>query len=268
MTIKIDKKIVGYKVVKEEAKERQPVEGEPQAETGSEAQPEPRMAVEKVEQKAAPKKESKPEARRQEAGGKVVHMHEKVKRPEMLLGSTYKIRTPLSEHALYVTINDIVLNQGTEHELRRPFEIFINSKNMDHFQWIVALTRIISAVFRKGGDVTFLVDELRSVFDPRGGYFKKGGKYMPSLVAEIGDAIESHLVSIGLLKQEGPDKHQQKLINEKRAQYESTKNEGETQDEQTGFPAGANLCIKCNTKAVIMMDGCMTCLNCGDSKCG
>ena len=118
----------------------------------------------------------------------IIQMHERVERPEMLVGSTYKIKTPLSDHALYVTINDIVLNSGTEHEQRRPFEVFINSKNMEHFQWIVALTRIISAVFRKGGDVTFLVEELRSVFDPKGGYFKKGGKYMPSLVAELGDA--------------------------------------------------------------------------------
>ena len=91
----------------------------------------------------------------------VVHMHEQISRPEMLLGSTYKIKTPLTEHALYVTINDIVLNEGTAHEKRRPFEIFINSKSMDHFQWVVALTRVISAVFRKGGDVTFLVEELR-----------------------------------------------------------------------------------------------------------
>ena len=117
-------------------------------------------------------------------------MHEKLERPEMLLGSTYKIKTPLSEHALYITVNDIVLNEGTEHEQRRPFEIFINSKNMEHFQWVLALTRIISAVFRKGGDVTVLVEELRSVFDPSGGYFKKGGKFMPSLVAEIGEVIK------------------------------------------------------------------------------
>ena len=144
----------------------------------------------------------------------VVQMHEKVERPEMLLGSTYKISTPLSDHALYVTVNDIVLNSGTEHELRRPFEMFINSKNMDHFQWIVALTRIISAVFRKGGDIAFLVEELRSVFDPSGGYFKKGGKFMPSLVAEIGDVLESHLRMIGLLKDEGLDEHQQQLIDE------------------------------------------------------
>ncbi len=117
-------------------------------------------------------------------------MHESVERPEDLFGSTYKIKSPLFEHALYVTINDIVLNRGTEHEQRRPFEIFINSKNMDHFQWIVALTRIMSAVFRKGGDVTFLVEEMKAVFDPRGGYFKAGGVYMPSIVAEIGCVVE------------------------------------------------------------------------------
>ena len=206
-------------------------------------------------------------AKKVEVDGNVVHMHEKVERPEMLLGSTYKIKTPLSEHSLYITINDMVLNPGTEHELRRPFEVFINSKNMDHFQWIVALTRIISAVFRKGGDVTFLVDELRSVFDPRGGYFKKGGKYMPSLVAELGDAIESHLKFIGMLKDDGLDEHQQKLVDEKRAQFEAENKAAEC-DDATEFPAGAQLCNKCSTKAMVKMDGCMTCLNCGDSKCG
>ena len=94
------------------------------------------------------------------ADGKVVRMHEKLDRPEMLRGSTYKVKTPVDDHAMYVTINDIVLNPGTEHESQRPFEIFVNSKNLDHYQWIVALTRIMSAVFRKGGDVAFIVDEL------------------------------------------------------------------------------------------------------------
>lgn len=202
-----------------------------------------------------------------EALNNVVQMHEKVERPEMLLGSTYKISTPLSDHALYVTVNDIVLNPGTEHELRRPFEMFINSKNMDHFQWIVALTRIISAVFRKGGDVNFLVEELRSVFDPSGGYFKKGGKFMPSLVAEIGDVLQSHLRMIGMLKDEGLDEHQKKLIDEKRAEYESTLKDAEAKSPED-FPDGATLCAKCSTKAMILMDGCMTCLNCGESKCG
>jgi len=197
----------------------------------------------------------------------VIQMHEKLERPEMLLGSTYKIKTPLSEHALYVTINDIVLNERTEQEQRRPFEVFINSKNMDNFQWILALTRIISAVFRKGGDITFLVEELHSVFDPRGGYFKKGGKYMPSLVAEIGDAIEAHLRMIGLLEVDELDDHQKKYIAEKRATLEATST-NTTSEEMPDFPANSQLCIRCNTKAVIQMDGCMTCLSCGDSKCG
>jgi hypothetical protein len=197
----------------------------------------------------------------------VVQLHEKLERPEMLIGSTYKVKTPLSEHALYVTINDIILNHGTDYELRRPFEIFINSKNMDHFQWIVALTRIISAVFRKGGDVTFLVEELRSVFDPRGGYFKKGGRYMPSLVAEIGDAIECHMRMIGLLKDDGLDEGQKALLAEKRAQFEAATASVQSNDEGD-FPDGAQLCVKCHTKAAIQMDGCLTCLNCGESKCG
>ena len=198
----------------------------------------------------------------------VVHMHEQISRPEMLLGSTYKIKTPLTEHALYVTINDIILNEGTAHEKRRPFEIFINSKSMDHFQWVVALTRVISAVFRKGGDVTFLVEELRSVFDPRGGYFKKG-RYTPSIVAELGDVIECHLKMIGLIKSEEPDAHQQKFLAEKRAQHEArVLDKPAGQDEHGSFPNDAQLCAKCSTKAVIKMDGCMTCLNCGDSKCG
>ena len=196
----------------------------------------------------------------------VVHMHEKLERPPMLSGSTYKIKTPLSEHALYVTINDIVLNPETEHELRRPFEIFINSKNMDHFQWIVALTRIASAVFRKGGDVTFLVEELRSVFDPHGGYFKKGGKFMPSLVSEIGDVLESHLRMIGILQDDGPDEHQKKHIDEKRAEYNRTRPDVD-ETEESEFPASAELCTKCHTKAMIQLDNCLTCLNCGESKC-
>jgi hypothetical protein len=199
----------------------------------------------------------------------VVHMHESVERPELLLGSTYKIKTPLSEHALYVTINDIVLNEGTEHELRRPFEIFINSKNMDHFQWVLALTRVISAVFRKGGDCTFLVEEMKAVFDPKGGYFKRGGRFMPSLVADIGYAIESHMKMIGLLKDEGPDEHQQKFIAEKRAEFEQSKSGGDHEaGSDASFPDSATLCSKCYTKALVMMDGCMTCLSCGDSKCG
>ncbi len=233
MAIKIDKEIVDYSVCKE--------------------------SVEPINRGGAN------EARRK--SDNVVQMHERLERPEMLLGSTYKMKTPLSDHALYVTVNDIVLNAGTKNELRRPFEIFINSKNMDHFQWIVALTRIISAVFRKGGEVTFLVEELRSVFDPRGGYFKPGGRFMPSLVAEIGDILENHMRIIGLLKDDGPDEHQRKLIKEKRAEYDRSLNKME-QSAPEQFPDTAQLCNKCQTRAVIQLDNCLTCLNCGDSKCG
>jgi hypothetical protein len=195
--------------------------------------------------------------------------------------------------------------------MRRPFEIFINSKNMDHFQWIVALTRIMSAVFRKGGDVTFLVEELKAVFDPRGGYFKAGGVYMPSIVAELGNIIETHLTMIGLLKGAELSEAQKQLIAEKRAAYErkgSKKNSDvsvagemggamvgedaetytapsssssrrtpgpsassatdDSSDSAGSFPPGAAMCGKCNTQALVLLDGCQTCLNCGYSKCG
>lgn len=233
MAIKIDKKITGYSVVRNEDK----------------AQPSQASANEPVRK------------------SEVVQMHERLERPDSLLGTTYKIKPPVADHALYITINDIVLNEGTEHERRQPFEIFINSKNMEHFQWIVALTRIISAVFRKGGDITFLVEELKAVFDPRGGYWKPGGKYMPSLVAEIGDVIERHLRAIGMLPDAELDARQLKLIQEKRAEYESrTQQNGKPSS--GGFPEGATLCSKCHTKAVILLDNCMTCLSCGESKCG
>jgi hypothetical protein len=199
------------------------------------------------------------------------HMHELLQRPEQIEGRTYKVKTPVSDHAMYVTINDVVLNAGTEHETRRPFEIFINSKNMDHFQWIVALTLIISAVFRKGGDCTFLVDELRSVFDPKGGYFKKGGRFMPSLVAEIGEIIEQHLKHIGMLGDQVLDQHQQAFIDQKKAELASLAPQDQAaadcDDSTLHFPKGSQLCAKCHTKAMVVMDGCLTCLNCGESKC-
>ena len=197
---KIDRKIVKYAVQK----------------------PEDKPAAEKSAEPRVPAQPSEPELVRDKHGrtAKVIRMHEKLERPEMLVGSTYKIKTPISDHAMYVTINDIVLNEGTEYEQRRPFEIFINSKNLDHYQWIVALTRIISAVFRKGGDVTFLVDELKAVFDPRGGYWQPGGKFMPSIIAELGHVIEKHLQAIGLMRKPELDVHQRKLVDEKRAEYD------------------------------------------------
>ncbi|MDF1583988.1 MAG: NrdJb [Methyloprofundus sp.] len=227
MTIKIDKKIVSYKVVTPESDQPAIIE---------------------------------------EVKDDLESMHENLSRPEMLLGSTYKIKTPQSEHALYITINDMILNASTEHEERRPYEVFINSKNMEHFQWVLALTRVISAVFRKGGDITFMVEELKAVFDPKGGYFKKGGVYMPSLVAEIGHAIEQHMKHIGMLKDIELEAHQKQFLAEKRKEFEAK--HGEQSDDSHDFPAQAQLCTKCQTKALVLLDGCMTCLNCGDSKCG
>ena len=238
--IRIEKKIVKYRVQKPEAEK-----------------PEPERAAAPREGKVI----------RKEGGGKVVRIHEKLERPEVLIGSTYKIKTPVSDHAMYLTINDLVLNEGTEHEHRRPFEIFINSKNLDHFQWIVALTRIISAVFRKGGEVVFLTEELKAVFDPRGGYWQPGGKFMPSLVAEIGHVIERHLQSIGLMQKPGMDEAQRQLVEDKKKEWELRKKQQDAFAESS-YPDGAQLCVKCNTAAVVMMDGCMTCLSCGDSKCG
>jgi hypothetical protein len=171
---------------------------------------------------------------------------------------------------MYVTINDMILNQGTEHEQRRPFEIFINSKNMDHFQWIVALTRLMSAVFRKGGDVTFLAEELQAVFDPKGGYFKPGGKFMPSIIAEIGAVIEHHLQKIGLMEKEELSEQQQLILDQKRTEAEALEQKKTTADTNSdgSYPAAATLCNKCLTKAVVIMDNCATCLSCGYSKCG
>ncbi len=235
------------------------------------------MAHIKIGKRIAKYRVLKPEPKDAPSGGgakdslktqdNVIWMHEKLERPEVLVGSTYKIKTPVSDHAMYVTINDIVLNEGTPHEQRRPFEVFINSKNLDHFQWIVALTRVISAVFRKGGDTTFLVDELKAVFDPRGGYWQPGGKFMPSTIAELGYVIERHLQSIGLLKKPELDVHQRKLVQEKRAEFEARTKQTDAFS-KSHFPEGAQLCSKCSTAAVVMMDGCKTCLNCGDSKCG
>lgn len=196
----------------------------------------------------------------------VVRMHEGLERPERLEGTTYKVKTPVSDHAMYVTINDIILNEGTPDERRRPFEIFINSKNLDHYQWIVALTRVMSAVFRKGGDVAFLVDELKAVFDPRGGYWQAGGVYMPSIIAELGCVVGEHLQNIGLLGHHQLDGEQRRALDAKRQAYEDA-NRQEDAFAEGGFPAGAQLCGRCHTAAVVMMDGCLTCLNCGDSKC-
>ena len=190
--------------------------------------------------------EEKPKSEK-EIDGEVIYMSEPLERPNTLDGNTYKLRWPDSEHAIYVTINDIIVN-----DQRRPFEVFINSKNMEHFAWTVGLTRMISAVFRRGGDVSFVVDELKAVFDPRGGAWVNG-KYIPSILAAIGGVLEEHMVKIGfIINSDEMLSHQKgdlsKLEKLKRLKQKS--------------------CTSCGQFDLQMIEGCMTCRSCGYSKCG
>jgi ribonucleoside-diphosphate reductase alpha chain len=187
-----------------------------------------------------------------EAGG-VVYMTQPLGRPEALPGQTYKIRWPDSEHALYITLNDIV-----QDGRRRPFEVFINSKNMEHYAWTVALTRMISAVFRRGGDVSFVVDEMKAVFDPRGGAWMEG-KYVPSLLAAIGDVIERHMIEIGFL----PPKRERLVVADQKLMAAG---DGLIGDQRLR-PAGMRQCPKCGRAALIRLEACDQCTNCDYSKC-
>jgi len=188
--------------------------------------------------------EAAPEA---DQGADVIYMAEPLDRPQALEGNTYKLKWPDSEHAIYVTVNDVIIN---DH--RRPFEVFINSKNMENFAWTVALTRMISAVFRRGGDVSFVVEELKAVFDPRGGAWVQG-KYIPSILAAIGGVLEQHMIAIGFLESEGmglkeDPKAGQQVVN-------LNENRGKA-------------CPSCGQFDMQMVEGCMTCRSCGHSKCG
>lgn len=185
-----------------------------------------------------------------EAGG-VVYMTRPLDRPEVLPGKTYKVKWPESEHAMYITLNDVV-----QDGRRRPFEIFINSKEMAHFAWVAGLTRMISAVFRRGGDVSFVVEELKAVFDPRGGAWM-GGRYVPSLLAAIGDVIEQHLIDIGFIDRSDD----QGFAEAARAKLAVGASDGGAQR------LGAS-CPKCGSPTLIRQEGCDTCITCGYSKCG
>jgi len=180
-----------------------------------------------------------------ELGADVIYMAEPLDRPEALEGNTYKVKWPDSEHAIYITINDVI--HGGH---RRPFEVFINSKNMEHFAWTVALTRMISAVFRRGGDISFVVEELKAVFDPRGGAWM-GGKYIPSILAAIGGVIEQHLVATGFIAGEGM----------------GLKTDPKAEIQRMDTPRG-KACSSCGGYDLRMVEGCMTCGSCGFSKCG
>ncbi|MCB2121156.1 MAG: adenosylcobalamin-dependent ribonucleoside-diphosphate reductase [Rhodobacteraceae bacterium] len=188
------------------------------------------------------KSEKAPEA---DSGAEVVYLSEPLDRPQALEGATYKLKWPDSEHAIYITINDIV--QGGH---RRPFEVFINSKNMEHFAWTVALTRMISAVFRRGGDVSFVVEEMKAVFDPRGGAWMEG-RYIPSILAAIGGVIERHMVAIGFLQGEGM----------------GLKSDPKAQVMAVGEAPRGPACPACGQFGMQKREGCMTCPSCGHSKC-
>ena len=200
-----------------------------------------------------------------DAGG-VVYMTQPLSRPEELPGKTYKIHWPESDHAIYITINDVIKDGR-----RRPFEVFINSKNMEHYAWTVALTRMISAVFRRGGDVSFVVEELKAVFDPRGGQWM-GRKYVPSLLAAIGDVIERHMIDSGFIAD--PKEARE-------GQVQSLKIVGGLDSPEGNAPIGAGSasstapsgvklrgCPKCGQPALIRQENCDICTNCGYSKCG
>ena len=197
------------------------------------------------ETKEAPDVIANTDAEPQRPHGDVVYMTEPLDRPQSLEGATYKLKWPDSEHAIYLTVNDTIVGGR-----RRPFEVFINSKNMEHFAWTVALTRMMSAVFRRGGDVTFVVEELKAVFDPRGGAWV-GGKYIPSILAAIGGVLEQHMIHIGFLEGEGMG-----LKSDPQAQVVS-------------MPSSrGKACPSCGQFDLRMVEGCMTCGSCGHSKCG
>ncbi len=182
-------------------------------------------------------------AAEREAG--IVYMKQPLERSPILPGFTYKLKWPDSDHAIYITINDIM-----QDGRRRPFEIFINSKNMEHYAWTVALTRMISAVFRRGGDVSFVVEELKAVFDPRGGQWMEG-RYVPSLLAAIGGVIERHMIDTGFLHRPGAG--------------EAATSEHRAVASVGGAPLGQ--CPKCGEASLVFQEGCATCLACGYSKC-
>ncbi len=193
--------------------------------------------------------------------GPVTRLYQPLDRPEELKGATYKVRWPESDHAMYITLSDIVDDSGRT----RPFEIFINSKNMEHYAWTVALTRMISAVFRRGGDVSFVVEELKAVFDPRGGHWM-GGRYIPSLLAAIGDVIERHMMAIGFLKSPG-------TLNDEEPKAQVVALGAAEADNGTSDPAGnagprLRQCPKCGLPSLHRQEGCDTCMNCDYSKCG
>ncbi len=210
-----------------------------------------------------------------ERHGDVVFMTRPLERAARLEGATYKLRWPGSDHSLYITINDIERDGhaegvssthhagGVSSTRRRPFEVFINSKNLEHYAWTVALTRMISAIFRRGGDVTFVVEELKAIFDPQGGQWM-GGRYVPSLIAAIGEVIEGHMIRTGFLTLAGADSREAGA--ERRALAGGgNARPGEEAPERP--VAGGRPCPRCGASALYRREGCWVCDACGYSRC-
>lgn len=217
MTVKIDAQIVGCEVVKPGIDERGAVIQSPDTQT---------MTMQPYE------------------------------RPSALYGSTYKITPPTMNAALYVTINDLVLPDGT----RRPFEVFLNSKDVTHAQWMTAVTRLLSAVLRQPLPFEFAIAEMKETVDPNGAYFipkgNPGGKgKCGGIVAHIGRVLEEHCKASGAIKKTEPQAAQKLALAEKKAEAEARGIAKQT-------------CPKCGMQGMVMMDGCLTCVECGDSKCG
>ena len=213
---------------------------------------EPELPLEPATSKVRPEDEGD--------AGSVVRMFQPLDRPGELPGRTYKVKWPESDHAIYITINDVMDDLGRI----RPFEIFINSKNTEHYAWTVALTRMISAVFRRGGDVSFVVEELKAVFDPRGGQWM-GGKYVPSLLAAIGGVIEQHMIQSGFLPNPDKDKSDHDVQELPKAVGQSTSGDG---GQMLSGSAPFRQCPKCAQASLVRQEGCDTCTSCGYSKCG
>jgi ribonucleoside-diphosphate reductase alpha chain len=189
----------------------------------------------------------------------IVYMSKPLERDAVLEGFTYKLRWGGSDHAIYVTINDIERDGR-----RRPFEVFINTKNLEHYAWTVALTRMISAVFRRGGDITFVVDELKAIFDPQGGHWMNG-RYVPSLLAAIGGVIETHMLRIGFLQQSR--EAEMEIAVAAHGDAPGAPLELETERSEVRKPVPRR-CPRCQQAAFLFRSGCWICRDCGYSKCG
>ena len=198
----------------------------------------------------------------------VEFVSERMERPDRLSGETFKVKPNYFDReykAYYVTINYITLNKGEPTEMVRPFEVFIRGGETEHSEWVTTATRLLTSMFRKGGEYEFMLDELKEVTDTKGGYNLGKGRRANSVIAHIAFVIEDYLKEIGAIKTEQVSESQLQYLESKKEEY--VKGTGESVDKESGFPENSQVCASCHTKAAILMDGCLTCLSCGHSKC-